>query len=131
METTNRLGSVNQATLHFARPDNQYQDNGSHHGQVWYGGGEYHTWAVEVDRRHGNWREQRIAFLKDGDEYFGVSGADIGNFDQWVELAYKSYFAILNVAVGGNFAGGDPPEEAVGGWEAAMRVKYVASYESL
>lgn len=132
MEVTNRLGSTNQGTLHFARPGSApYQDDGSHWKQVGYSGGDYHTWAIKIDRRPGNWLDQRIAWYRDGFEYFVVTGRDINNFGQWEELAYKSYFAIFNVAVGGGFAGGDPPSSLVGGFESSMRVKYFGVYESL
>ncbi|KAF3093663.1 hypothetical protein TWF569_004605 [Orbilia oligospora] len=127
-ETINDLGDKNQAVVHYKKTDGQ---NGSLSGQVQYTGGQYHTWAIKVDRRNSDWTQQKLIWYKDGAEYLTVTGANIGNFQIWEKLAYKSFFMILNVAVGGAGSHGGPWTSAtIGGTAAALRVKYVAVYHS-
>ncbi|KAF3225580.1 hypothetical protein TWF191_005280 [Orbilia oligospora] len=83
------------------------------------------------DRRNTDWTQQKLIWYKDGAEYLTVTGANIGNFQIWEKLAYKSFFMILNVAVGGAGSHGGPWTSAtIGGTAAALRVKYVAVYHS-
>lgn len=47
----------------------------------------------------------------------------------WGRVAHKSFFPILNVAVGSNFPGGGYPyEHTTTGLGSGMQVKYVAFY---
>jgi hypothetical protein len=48
---------------------------------------------------------------------------------QWRELAQSPVYIILNVAVGGTYPR-DPTDATIDGFEASMRVKYVAVYQS-
>ncbi|KAK6345903.1 hypothetical protein TWF730_010246 [Orbilia blumenaviensis] len=127
-ETINDLGDRNQGVLHFAKTNG---DHDSRSGQVQYTGGQYHTWAIKVDRRNSDWNQQKLIWYKDGTEYMSVTGANIGNFQIWEKLVYKSFYIILNVAVGGTYSyGGKWTAATIDGTPAALRVKYVAVYHS-
>ncbi|KAJ7616317.1 glycoside hydrolase family 16 protein [Mycena polygramma] len=127
-EVTDRLSNQNQGTLHFQ--DANGNENSDFNGRVTYAGGQYHTWAFKVDRRNADWTQQQLTWYLDGNEYYHVTGAMVGTFDQWVDLAYKSYYIILDVAVGGDYPG-DPTSQTVSGFDASMRVQYVAIYKSI
>ncbi|KAK6339983.1 hypothetical protein TWF718_009370 [Orbilia javanica] len=127
-ETINDLGDKNQGVVHY-KPVNA--PHGSQSGQVQYTGGQYHTWAIKVDRRNSDWTQQKLIWYKDGTEYLTVTGATIGNFGIWEKLVYKAFYIVLNVAVGGTDSyGGKWTSKTVGGTAAALRVKYVAVYRS-
>lgn len=127
-EVTNKMGDRNQGTLHFG--DASHNDiGGGFNGSVNYQGDEYHTWALKVDRRNKDWQKQKMTWYMDGKEFYHVTGENIGSSDHWKTLAYQPYFIILNVAIGGGYPG-FPTAETVSGFEASMRVKYVAVYLS-
>ncbi|KAJ7889753.1 glycoside hydrolase family 16 protein [Mycena leptocephala] len=126
-EVTDRLSNQNQGTIHFV--DANGNNNGNFAGRVTYAGGQYHTWAFKVDRRNSDWTKQQLTWYLDGKEFYHVTGAMIGTFTQWEQLAYKSYYIILNVAVGGDYPG-YPTSQTVSGYDASMRVKYVAVYKT-
>jgi beta-glucanase (GH16 family) len=128
-EVTDKIGDRNQGTLHFLDPSTG-KDNGNFNGQVEYAGGQYHTWAFKVDRRNTDWTQQKLTWYLDGAQYYQVTGAMIGTHDQWVQLAYDPYFPILNLAIGGNYPG-FPTSQTVSGFDASMRVKYVAIYKTV
>ncbi|KAI6781124.1 uncharacterized protein J7T54_002480 [Emericellopsis cladophorae] len=75
--------------------------------------GEWHTWAIRIDRKssNGNWKDEEIQFLLDGKQYFKVAGRDIGDRTAWESLAHQPVFPILQVAVGTNWDGGSEPNE--------------------
>ncbi|KAJ7922271.1 glycoside hydrolase family 16 protein [Mycena leptocephala] len=98
--------------------------------EVEYAGGQYHTWAFKVDRRNTDWTQQKLTWYLDGAQYYQVTGAMISTHDQWVQLAYDPYFPILNLAIGGDYPG-FPTSQTVSGFEASMRVKYVAIYKTV
>lgn len=127
LEVTNKLSNTNFGTLHFTDANGQH--NGAFSGGVKYQGGSYHTWAFKVDRRNSDWKQQKLTWYLDGKDYYHVTGADIGTYQQWTELAYKKFYIILNVAIGGDYPG-YPTENTVGGFDASMRVKYAAVYGS-
>lgn len=56
---------------------------------------DFHTYAVE-------WDEGRIRWFYDGEHYFTLSAEDVGD-REWV--FDKEFFLLLNLAVGGQFAG--------------------------
>jgi hypothetical protein len=126
-EVTNKMGDRNQGTLHFL--DAQGKENGSFNGSTHYKGDEYHTWALKVDRRNGDFKQQRLTWYLDGTEFYHVTGAMIGTTHQWQTLAYDPYFIILNVAIGGDYPG-FPTNQTASGFDASMRVQYVAVYQS-
>ncbi|KAF3925821.1 Beta-glucanase [Dactylellina cionopaga] len=127
-ETINDLGDRNQANVHYKRTNGGHE---SRSGSVQYTGGQYHTWAIKVDRRNSDWNQQKLIWYKDGTEYLSVTGASIGDFKVWEKLAYKSFYIILNVAVGGDDSyGGKWTSATIDGTAAALRVKYVAVYHS-
>ncbi|KAJ7236864.1 glycoside hydrolase family 16 protein [Mycena haematopus] len=126
-EVTDKLGDQNQGTLHFANPDGS--QNGGFNGRVTYAGGEYHTWAFKVDRRNSDWTQQKLTWYLDGTAFYSVTGAQIGEYTQWTELAYDPYYIILNVAVGGGYPG-NPTSQTTSGYDSSMRVQYVAIYKT-
>lgn len=128
MEVANNHGNVNQGTLHFIDANGNY--NPTFHGTTTYEGGKYHTWGFKVDRRGGNWKTDTLTWYLDGKQFYQVKGSDIGTLQQWKDLAWQPYFMILQVAVGGGFAGGNPTDSTVSGYDSSMRVKYTAVYES-
>jgi len=65
--------------------------------------GDFHAWAVQWDRRPGAWWDESITWLRDGQPYFALRGADIGDEGTWATLAHSPYYILLNVAVGGAF----------------------------
>ncbi|KAH8808797.1 glycoside hydrolase family 16 protein [Xylogone sp. PMI_703] len=126
-EVTDKLGDQNQGTLHYQDANGQH--NGAFNGRVTYAGGQYHTWAFKVDRRNNDWTQQKLTWYLDGKEFYHVTGAMIGTTEQWHELAWSPFYIILNVAIGGGYPG-NPTSSTVDGYDASMRVRYVAVYES-
>ncbi|KAJ6451291.1 glycoside hydrolase family 16 protein [Mycena sanguinolenta] len=126
-ETSDKMGDVNQGTLHFL--DANGNNNGNFHGSTTYTTGAYHTWAFKVDLRNSDWTEQALIWYLDGIEYYRVTGAMIGTYTQWSELAYDDYFIILNMAIGGGYPG-NPTSQTVSGYDSSLRVEYVAVYKT-
>ncbi|KAJ7861648.1 hypothetical protein B0H14DRAFT_3445128 [Mycena olivaceomarginata] len=58
-------------------------------GLVNYAGGQYHTWAFKIDRHNPDGKQQKLTWYLDETEYYSVTGAQIGGFTQWTELAYN------------------------------------------
>ncbi|KAJ7834989.1 glycoside hydrolase family 16 protein [Mycena olivaceomarginata] len=98
--------------------------------RVAYATGQYHTWAFKVDLRNSDWTKQALTWYLDGVEFYKVTGAMIGTFEQWVQLAWNDYYIILNVAVGGDYPG-YPTSQTVSGYDSSMRVRYVAVYKTV
>ncbi|KXX81425.1 Beta-glucanase [Madurella mycetomatis] len=91
----------------------------------------WHTWTLQIDRTNaaGGWRAEAIRWLKDGQAYFTLTGADIGDQGVWSTLAHSPLFMILNVAVGGNWPG--PPNGATAdSYGSMMEIEYAAVYAS-
>ncbi|KAF7371858.1 Glycoside hydrolase family 16 protein [Mycena venus] len=126
-EATNKLGDMNQGTLHFQNADGSHND--SFHGRTVYTTGQYHTWALEVDRRSSDWTKQAVTWYLDDTAFYTVTGAQIGGFQEWTQLADRPYYIILNMAIGGDYPG-DPTSQTLSGFDASMRVEYVAIYKS-
>ncbi len=76
----------------------------------------FHTFAVE-------WDSLRVRFFVDDTVHYVVTRADIEQFG--TSVLDRSYFLILNLAVGGNFDG-DPASDAI--FPATMLVDYVRVY---
>jgi hypothetical protein len=92
---------------------------------------EYHTWAVLIDRKNsgGNWEDEKIQFLLDGDMYYEISGRDVGNEESWASVAHQAVFPIIQVAVGTNWNGGSQPnDDTATGPDVGLALKYVAVY---
>ncbi|KAI9163955.1 Beta-glucanase [Paramyrothecium foliicola] len=98
----------------------------------------FNEWAAVIDRRPAAWKDQSIAWLHNGAEYFRVYGHQVntGHSDgqneiYWKRLAHWAIFPVLNVAVGSTFEeAGEPNAQTAKGLDAGMQVKYVAIYES-
>jgi len=65
--------------------------------------GEWHTWAMDVDRTDADWMRQKVVWMLDGRVYNEVTGETIGNEATWKTLAHSPLFFIVNVAVGGRW----------------------------
>lgn len=63
---------------------------------------QFHTYGVLIDRTTGDWTTESIAFMKDGETFFTVTGAAIGEEAVWGTLAHSPLYMILNTAVGGS-----------------------------
>ncbi|ESZ94852.1 glycoside hydrolase family 16 protein [Sclerotinia borealis F-4128] len=87
---------------------------------------KWHTYGVRVSRI-GSWETQSIRWELDGETYYVVTGEMVGEYASWVKLVGETYFVILNIAVGGGWAG-VPDDETWGGSGSGMEVGYVAVY---
>jgi len=79
----------------------------------------YHVFAVE-------WNEGSITWLVDGHPYHWVTPSDLPHGAQWV--FDHPFFILLNVAVGGRWAG-DPDESTV--FPQTLLVDWVRGYGTL
>ena len=77
---------------------------------------DFHLYAVE-------WDAQTIRFFVDGNQHYVVTRSDVGRHGQWV--FDQPFYAILNLAVGGNFDH-DPASDAI--FPAPVLVDYVRVY---
>ncbi|ORX99884.1 concanavalin A-like lectin/glucanase domain-containing protein [Clohesyomyces aquaticus] len=93
---------------------------------------DYHTWALKVDRTDSNWKNQKITWLRDGNQIQEIKGSDAPNEDVWKTLAHQAYYPVLNVAVGSQMPDtkGAPNDQTVSGIGSGMLVNYVAFYIS-
>lgn len=71
----------------------------------------------------------KLIWYLDGMEFYRVTGEMVGTLEQWKQLAWQSYFMILQVAVGGSYAD-FPTDSTVSGYDGSMRVRYAAVYKS-
>lgn len=121
------------ATLHYGRGFG-FQNNLSIGGESAQGNfvvNDFHTFALKVDRRFTDWRQEKLQWYIDGMLFFTITGSDVNDPDLWARVAHKYFFPILNVAVGGNFPKcGKPDANTTTGLGSGMQVKYVAFYKS-
>ncbi|CAG9992248.1 unnamed protein product [Clonostachys byssicola] len=89
----------------------------------------WHTWRVEIDRRDGNWVNQRVTWYLDGNQFHQVTGSRINNAGVWAAIAQSPLYFIVNVAVGGNWPG-YPDGSTVDGYPSMQEIAYVAHYVS-
>lgn len=64
---------------------------------------DFHTWSLVIDRTSGNWRQESIQWSMDGQAYHTLTGAEINDEGIWSTIAHSPLYAILNVAVGGDW----------------------------
>ena len=76
----------------------------------------FHTFAVA-------WDTAQVRFFIDGEMHYRVTRQELERFGAWV--FDKSFFPILNLAVGGHFDG-DPRSDAI--LPATMLIDYVRAY---
>lgn len=92
--------------------------------------GNFHTYAVEVDRT--NSAKETVTWFLDGTQYWQVDSTTV-EATAWQAAIHNSYFVILNVAVGGSFPdkvyGSTTPIESTAS-AATMYIEYVAVYNS-
>jgi beta-glucanase (GH16 family) len=79
---------------------------------------EFHTYAIE-------WQEGQISWYYDGEEYYTLTRADVGN-REWV--FNQPFFIILNLAVGGQLAGMISPDTV---FPAQLQVAYVRVFQAV
>jgi beta-glucanase (GH16 family) len=82
------------------------------------GTADYHTYAVE-------WDAESVRFAVDGATHYVVARSEIQRFGP--SILDRSYFVILNLAVGGTFDG-DPRSDAI--FPATMLVDWVRVYSA-
>lgn len=65
-----------------------------------------------------------MEWVIDGERWFGVTGADVGDQQLWENVAHKPFFPVLNVAVGSNFpsVGGQPDGDTAEGLGSGLQV---------
>ena len=64
----------------------------------------FHAWSVTWNLTDAsNWQNQQITWAIDGNTYFTLTGAEIGDQATWGTLAHSPFYIVLNVAVGGAF----------------------------
>ncbi|KAI0403165.1 concanavalin A-like lectin/glucanase domain-containing protein [Xylaria palmicola] len=117
--------------IHFgSSADNHAMLGGGPH-RVEFDRDESHTWSVVIDRKNsgGNWEDEKIQFLVDGEQYYEVSGSDMGDEERWASVAHQAVFPIIQVAVGNNWSGGSQPNsDTATGPDVGLALKYVAVY---
>ncbi|KAI5855114.1 glycoside hydrolase family 16 protein [Durotheca rogersii] len=119
------------ATLHYGRGGSDHLSRGGPGARVTFQVESFHTWAIKVNRTPSNWQDETLEWWLDGNKFFQIKGSDIGDGELWGRVAHKSFFPILNVAVGSNFPGGGQPDnKTVTGLGSGLQVKYIAFYQS-
>jgi hypothetical protein len=77
----------------------------------------------------GNWEDEKIQFLLDGEQYFETSGREMGDEERWASVAHEGLFPVIQVAVGNNWDGGTQPNgDTATGPDVGLALKYVAVY---
>jgi len=129
-EGSHNLGNKGQGTLHF-QDGSGTNHSGDYWGQATYSGGQYHTWAIKIDRRNANTDLHKILWYLDGNEYKSVQKTQVPDSSSWTDLAAKSYFVIFNMAIGAwNGFTNAPSASTLSGYASSMRIRYVAVYHS-
>lgn len=126
-ESVNKAGSV-YGTVH-CTADACYPDGIEGLGGSTAIDDDWHTYAVKIDRTSNDWSTESISFTKDGDSYFTVTGATIGDESVWATLAHSPLYLIMNLAVGGSWPG-DPNSSTLDGYGNMLEVEYAAVYTS-
>ncbi|KAH8887835.1 concanavalin A-like lectin/glucanase [Thozetella sp. PMI_491] len=89
----------------------------------------FHTWTIKIDRTNGDWRNEIITWLMDGQVYHTLTGNDVGDEGVWGTLAHSPLFILLNLAVGGDWPG-SPNSATLDGYGSMMEVDYVSVYST-
>ncbi|KAJ7674291.1 glycoside hydrolase family 16 protein [Mycena rosella] len=121
-ETADWASDQNHGTLHYEDANGNHVDMGS--PGVMYATGQYHTWAFKVDLRNSDWTQQKLIWYLDGTQYYQITGAMIGTYQQWVQVAMNDFYPVLNMAVGGDYPK-FPTSQTVSGFDSSLRVKVV------
>ncbi|KAI6778175.1 uncharacterized protein J7T54_002710 [Emericellopsis cladophorae] len=90
---------------------------------------QFHVWRVEIDRTNSDFKKQTITWYMDDVQFHRVTGEQVNNSGVWATLAQKPLYIILNVAMGGDWAG-SPNANTWGGTGSMMEIGYVAHYVS-
>ncbi|KAK4209321.1 glucan endo-1,3-beta-glucosidase A1 [Rhypophila decipiens] len=130
-------GSNGVCAVHF------HDGNGNNRsitGGITYTGDQYHTWALKVDRQPANTNDHSLIWYRDGTPFKTITKGSLDSAS-WTALAAKSYYIIMNLAIGARFGwpGVDeddnftnwPSDQTVTGYVNSMRIKYVAVYHSV
>lgn len=111
-------------------PCNEYSGLGNG-GVPW----EFDAWnnvGFLVDRAikaNETWRDERLEWYLNGNLVHNLTGADVGDLDNWEKIAHEGHFLLLNVAMGGNWPG-PPNNKTVSGEQVAMEVDYIGVWNS-
>lgn len=122
MENRGNQPNLTSSAFHYGEqwPNNQFQFDEqmtSHSGQLENYHDEFHTYAVE-------WDSAKIRFFVDEVSYFTLYDQDVdGTISNQAPMEVN-----LNVAVGGDFLGGEQPDGS-SVWPQQMLVDYVRVYE--
>ncbi|CAD6443842.1 abd97e23-552c-4172-9433-67cdc457c175 [Sclerotinia trifoliorum] len=127
MEQVNGV-STSTGTIHWGNSNTSSPQAIASQG-IAYERAQWHEYALRISRV-GNWEEQSISWVLDGEFYFVVTGEMVGDWAAWNSLVAESYYVLLNVAVGGDWPG-EPDDWTLGGTGSGMEVAYVAVYEGL
>jgi len=122
------------ATLHYGKGGTDHQSRGgggNADAKVDFTVEEFNTWALKVNRSPSNWQDETLEWWLNGTKWFQVKGSDVGDAEIWGRVAHKSFYPVINVAVGSNFPGGGQPDSHTAtGLGSGLQVKYVAFYQS-
>lgn len=102
----------NFATAHWGK-DGKAKGKGNENLET-FDRSQFHKFTLEVNRQSDDWKEQTLKWWIDNKNYHTVKGSDVGDFEEWVTLAHSPVYALLNVAVGGDFPG-DPNDKTASG----------------
>lgn len=92
--------------------------------------GVSHILGFQIDRsmvgtgKTGTWKDETITWYLDGKQIYQLKGATVKDATAWDNLAHKGHFLLLNVAVGGNWAGA-PNSKTLAGPESGLIIDYV------
>jgi len=90
------------------------------------------TWVLysfQVDRTNSSWQKQTLTWYINNVLTFTVTGQQVGNQVAWNNLVTQAYFVILDVAVGGPFAGNPSPTPNSGS-SVGMQVDYIVVWRT-
>jgi beta-glucanase (GH16 family) len=126
------------ASLHYGPDGNQANErsqggNTGSTAKTEFPPGQFNTFSLMVDRSNPNWEEQSLSWSLNKNVWFVVKGSEVGDAGFWENCTAKAFYAVLNVAVGGNFpgVGGAPDGNTVSGLGSGLQVEYVAVYTSV
>ncbi|KAF7324506.1 Glycoside hydrolase family 16 protein [Mycena kentingensis (nom. inval.)] len=118
------------ATVHYG--DGDLGGGGNADAKKEFNTGEFHTWAVIIDRVASRWQDETITWYCDGKQFFKITGDDVAEQGQWASLAHKDIFPVLNVAIGSTFPGsGQPNDLTATGLGSGLQVKHVGFYKTV
>jgi beta-glucanase (GH16 family) len=74
-----------------------------------------------------DWPKQTITWYLNGQQTQQITGAQIGDYNTWVNVSRLPLYLIANIAIGGAFPG-EPTSATLGGLNSGMFLRYVGVY---